>query len=72
MTTRRDELIDELLKDLKDPGEILGKDGLLKQLTKGLIERALEGELTDHLGYAKHEKQPERPATAGTVKAGRP
>jgi len=58
MTTRRDELIDELLKDVKDPKEILGKDGLLKQLTKGLVERALEGELTDHLGYRKHEKQP--------------
>ena len=33
---------------------MFGKDGLLKQLTKQLVEAALEGELTDHLGYERH------------------
>jgi len=47
------EMLDELLKG-KKPDEILGKDGVLKQLTKRLVERALEGEMTHHLGYEKH------------------
>lgn len=52
--TRQTELLDELLKDCKNPEDILGEGGLLKQLTKVLVERALEGEMTDHLGYSKH------------------
>lgn len=52
--TRQEELLDELLKDGKTAADIFGRDGLLKQLTKRLVERALEGELTDHLGYPKH------------------
>jgi transposase-like protein len=32
-----------------------GQDGLLQQLTKALVERALDGELTHHLGYEKHD-----------------
>jgi putative transposase len=48
-------LIDELLKDSKSPEDILGQSGLIKQLTKALLERTLEGELTTHLGYAKHD-----------------
>ena len=52
--TRKEELLDELLKECKSPEDILGEGGLLKQLTKSLVERALEGEMTDHLGYTKH------------------
>lgn len=52
--TKKDELLDELLKGVKNPNDLFGKEGLLKQLTKSLVERALEGELTDHLGYQKH------------------
>jgi transposase-like protein len=48
------ELLDELLKDVKFSEDLLGKDGLLKQLTKDLVERVLEAELTNHLGYEKH------------------
>jgi putative transposase len=44
-------LIDELLAECKDPKEILSKEGLLGQLTKRLIERSLEAEMSDHLGY---------------------
>ena len=53
--SKQDTLIDELLEDLSDPKDILGKNGLLKQLTKRLVERTLEAELTDHLGYEPHE-----------------
>ena len=52
--TKKDELIDELLKGVKNPDDLFGKEGLLKQLTKSLVERSLEAELTDHLGYEKH------------------
>ncbi len=54
---KQDALIDELLQDCDDPQEILGKNGLLKQLTKRSIERTLEAELTDHLGYAPNASQ---------------
>lgn len=47
-------LIDELLKGYKKPEDIIGKSGLLKQLTKAVLERALAAEMTDHVGYEKH------------------
>lgn len=49
------ELLDELLKDYNSPDDMFGNDGLLQQLTKAVLERALEGELTHHLGYEKHD-----------------
>lgn len=51
----REELLDELVKNYQSPEDILGENGLLKQLTKGILERCLQGEMTHHLGYAKHE-----------------
>ncbi len=49
-------LIDELLaKHGHRPEDIAGENGLLKQLTKALLERAMRAELTDHLGYEKHD-----------------
>ena len=48
------ELLDELLKQVDNPEDLFGKDGLLKELTARLVERVLEAELTDHLGYEKH------------------
>src|SRR5690348_166768 len=53
MSIRR-ELIDELLKDYPNPQDVLAEEGLLKQLTKAVIERCLETELDGHLGYPKH------------------
>ena len=50
----RKEVVDELLKDYKKPEDIIGENGLLKQLTKAIIERALGAELTSHLGYEPH------------------
>ena len=55
--SKQDTLIDELLQDGHDVKDILGKDGLLKQLTKRLVERTLEAELTDHLGYEPHSSK---------------
>lgn len=49
----RQELIDELLKDYQKPEDLIGESGLLKQLTRALVERALKSELTHHLGYEK-------------------
>jgi putative transposase len=50
-----DGLLDKLLKDYKKPEDILGEQGLLKRLSKAILERALGSELTDHLGYEKHD-----------------
>ena len=49
------ELIDELLKDYQKPEDIIGENGLLKQFVKAVLERAMNAELTHHLGYAKHD-----------------
>jgi len=48
-------LIDKLLGDYKKPEDIIGKNGLLKQLTKALLERAMQAEMSEHLGYGKHD-----------------
>jgi len=50
-----DELLDELLKSYKRPEDLIGEHGILKELTKRLVERAMSAELTSHLGYDKHE-----------------
>jgi putative transposase len=49
------EVLDELIKDYKKPEDLIGETGLLKQLTKALLERAMGAELTQHLGYEKHD-----------------
>jgi putative transposase len=51
-----DGLIDELLAGARTQEEIAGPGGLLSQLTKRLVERAMEVELTDHLGYEPHQE----------------
>ena len=48
-------LIDKLLGDYKKPEDIIGENGLLKQLTKALLERAMQAEISEHLGYGKHD-----------------
>ena len=49
------EVIDKLLANYQKPEDLVGENGLLKQLTKALVERAMEAELTTHLGYEKHD-----------------
>ena len=50
----KDEILEEILKEYKNPEDLIGKDGILKDLTKRLIEKAMESELTHHLGYEKY------------------
>ncbi|MBX9398997.1 transposase, partial [Streptomyces sp. TRM72054] len=51
-----DQLIDELVSRARAEGlRLTGEGGLLQQLTKRLLESALEGETSDHLGYDKHD-----------------
>jgi len=53
-----DEVIDELLAGARTEEEIVGPGGVLAQLTKRLVERALQAELTEHLGYEPHREPP--------------
>src|ERR1700761_3134658 len=62
-----DELVDELLAGARTEEEIVGPGGLLSQLTKRLVERAMEVEITDHLGYEPHQ---EPPGGAGNTRNG--
>jgi putative transposase len=49
----RDEVIEELLQGYRSPEDLLGEEGLFKELKKRLLERALGAELAEHLGYEK-------------------
>ncbi len=49
-----DAIIDELLKDYNSPEDLIGEKGIIKQLTKRLLEGVMHGELTHELGYTKH------------------
>jgi putative transposase len=62
-----DGVVDELLAGAQGEEEIVGPGGLLSQLTKRLVERAMEVELTDHLGYEPHL---EPPGGAGNARNG--
>ena len=64
-----DGLIDELLAGRRGEAEILGPEGLLGDLTRRLVERCMESELTEHLGY-EHGQAP--PGGAGNARNGAP
>ena len=49
-----EELLDQLIKEYKNPEDLIGENGLLKQLTKRLLEKAMQAEMTEHLGYLKN------------------
>jgi len=50
-----EELIDKLLEGYEKPEDVIGENGLLKQLTRAIVERSMRAELTHHLGYPKHD-----------------
>jgi putative transposase len=50
-----DEMLNELMSEYQKPEDLLGQHGLLKQLQKRLLEKAMGAELTVHLGYGKHD-----------------
>ena len=51
------ELLDQLMKDYdpKNPEMLIGRDGLLSDLKRALIERAMNAEMDVHLGYKKNQ-----------------
>jgi putative transposase len=49
------EILDRLLAEYEKPEDLTGENGVLRQLTKALMERALEAEMASHLGYQKHD-----------------
>jgi putative transposase len=60
----QERLAEEMIKQAQEQGLALtGPDGLLKQLTKTVLETALGAEMTEHLGHAKHADQPDREGT---------
>ena len=50
-----EEFLVGLLADYKKPEDLIGENGLLKQLTKLLVDKALDAELAEHLGHGKNE-----------------
>ena len=60
------EAVDLLVKGQKDLSDILGKDGLIKQLSKALLERALQEEMNDHLGYDRYDRSESENARNGS------
>lgn len=64
--TIRPEILDELLKNYAKPEDFTGENGLLKQLTKALVERALNTEMDVHLDDPKYETDGKPSVTAAT------
>ena len=63
------DLIDCLLADYKKPEDLIGENGFLRQLTKALVERALQAEIAEHLGHDKHETVTNPPGNARNGKS---
>lgn len=57
-----EKILDELLKDYKIPEDLTGEKGLFRELKKRLLERVLNAELTEHLGYEKNAQKPDETA----------
>ena len=62
------DVIDTLLLNYQKPEDLIGENGLLKQLTKALVERALEVEMTEHLGHRRMNLFQIKLATPAMVK----
>jgi putative transposase len=73
MTTERnkieipEELIDQLLATVKDPSDLSGAGGLMRELMGRLVEKSLNAELGEHLGYLHSEGRPGTNARNGTT-----
>ena len=74
--TISDEILDALIGDAKTQGDLFGEGGLIKELSKRLMERMLEAEMTHHLGYEKYAPEGKNTGnsrngkTSKTVKTG--
>jgi len=60
-------ILDRLIRG-KAPEEILGQTGLVGDLTRRLVERVLDGEMTAHLGYEKHAQEGRNGGTLATAR----
>ena len=60
--------VDMLIESDNDLSNILGKEGLIKQLSKCILERALEAEMQSHLGYSRYERNASENARNGSFK----
>jgi transposase-like protein len=56
------EALGELLKGCRGPDDFYGPGGLVKQLSKAIVERMMQAELTEQLGYEKNEPGEKRTA----------
>ncbi len=59
--TFRPELLDELLQDYKNPEDLLGEGGILKQLTAALVQRCLKAEMDEHLEQQAAASESDKP-----------
>ena len=67
----RPELLDELLSGYEKPSDLLGEDGIFRELKKRLLERALNAELSEHLGYEKGQRSGRRGANTRNGHSGK-
>src|SRR5690349_15453709 len=63
-----DGLLDQLLEQVERPEDLMGPDGLMRQLMGRLVERTLSAELTEHLGYERNEARPGLNARNGSTR----
>jgi len=63
-----EKILDQLIAGYKKPEDLIGENGLLKELTRRLLERAMSAEMTEHLG---HEKNQPVVNSQGNVRNGR-
>ena len=66
--TKINEAVDILIGSDSDFSNVLGKEGLIKQLSKCILERALEAEIQAHLGYERYERNASENARNGSFK----
>jgi putative transposase len=64
------EILDELLQDYKGPQDLMGENGILKQLTKALVERCLHGEINHQLHSEPELEEGEGPPKSGNRRNG--
>ena len=66
--TKINTALDMLIESDSDLSNILGKEGIIKQLSKCILERALEAEMQSHLGYDRYERNGSENARNGSFK----
>src|SRR3974390_2861243 len=52
-----DEMLDDLIGNAKTQEDLFGSGGIIKELSRRLMERMLEAEMTHQLGYEKHASE---------------